>query len=451
MQRRAEFRTWLGAAVVIAVLGGLALVSLPAAEPVRGPAAGPGQPLGAVSPAPPVDRADATRTDAVNDLLRRRALAMANRDEAAFLATLDPRADETFVGNQRRLFENLAGVPFDEWSYRLRAEDALDVTDLPDRATAAPSDELWAPAVDLRYALRGGDLIATDRPMGYLFARHGDAWYLRSDNALDTLGRRTWRGPWDFAPSVVTTTEHGIVLSHPGSQPMVDRLVRELDSSVQAVSELWPTKWSQRVALMLPDSPGEMRALVGPDFPVESVVAVAVADRVDNATRTVAGQRVVLSPSGVRALSIASLRVVLRHEITHLAARADTVDGSPTWLLEGFADYVGYRDSGVTLAEGAPDLAKRVRQGDGPAALPEDRAFRSRGPDLDLAYQQSWSLARYVADRWGEKTLIEMYRVLAAAGPVSASETDDMLREVLGSDRATLVEGWQSYLREALK
>jgi hypothetical protein len=172
---------------------------------------------------------------------------------------------------------------------------------------------------------------------------------------------------------------------------------------------------------------------------------------VDNKTRTVAGQRVVLSPSGVRALSVASLRIVLRHEITHLAARADTVDGSPTWLLEGFADYVGYRDSGVTLAEGAPDLAKRVRQDGPPGALPEDRAFRSSGTDLDLAYQQSWSLARYVADRWGEQTLINLYRTLAGAGPVSATETDAMLRDVLGVDRAALVAGWQSYLREALK
>jgi hypothetical protein len=287
--------------------------------------------------------------------------------------------------------------------------------------------------------------------MGFLFARHGDAWYLRSDTALDNLGRRTWRGPWDFAPCVVTTTEHGIVLSHPGSQPMVDRLVRELDPSVRAVSALWPTPWSRRVALLLPDSPGEMRALVGPDFPVESVVAVAVADRVDNKTRTVAGQRVVLSPNGVRGLSIASLRIVLRHEITHLAARADTVDGSPTWLLEGFADWVGYRDSGVTLAEGAPDLAKQVREDGPPAGLPEDRAFRSGGADLDLAYQQSWSLARYVAETHGEGTLIAMYRELAAAGPVSATETDRMLRDVLGVDRAELVRGWRSYLEKALK
>ena len=190
-----------------------------------------------------------------------------------------------------------------------------------------------------------------------------------------------------------------------------------------------------------------MRALVGPDFPVESVVAVAVADRVDNASRTVTGQRVVLSPNGVRALSIPSLRVVLRHEITHLAARADTVDGSPIWLLEGFADYVGYRDSGVTLAEGAPDLAKRVRDEGPPTALPEDRAFRSSGSDLDLAYQQSWSLARFMADRRGEDKLVELYRKLAAVGPASARKTDDLLREVLGLDRAELVRDWQDYLR----
>jgi hypothetical protein len=441
-------RTWLGAAVAVAALAGLTLVSLPGADQATAPFGGPGRPMGAVSPAP---QADTTRTDAVTDLLDRRAKALVEHDEQAFLATLDPRADDAFVSTQRRLFQNVTGVPFDQWRYRVRPDETFDVTRLPDQFTSAPSDELWAPAVDLRYALRGGDVVPTERPMGYLFARHGDEWYLRSDTALDGQGRRTWRGPWDFAPCVVTTTEHGIVLSHPGNQPMVDRLVRELDPSVAAVSELWPTRWSQRVVVMLPDSPGEMRALVGPDFPVESVVAVAVADQVNNASRAVAGQRVVLSPNGVRGLSIASLRVVLRHEITHVAARADTVDGSPTWLLEGFADYVGYRDSGVTLAEGAPDLAKQVRDDGPPSALPEDRAFRGGGDDLDLAYQQSWSLARYVADTYGEDRLIEMYRELAAAGAVSATETDKMLRTVLGVDRADLVRGWQSYLRKALK
>lgn len=445
VQHRARVRTWLGAAVAVVVLGGIATVSIPGNALAPDTAGGPGRPMGAVTPA---HIGDATRADAVTGLLRRRAQAVLTHDEQSFLATVDPKADPTFLAAQRRLFTNLAGVPFDTWSYRLHADDTLDVSHLADKN---PADELWAPAVDLRYALHGADIIPTDRAMGYLFARHGDDWYLTSDTALDHLGRRTWRGPWDFAPCVVSATQDGIVLSHPGSEPMVDRLVRELDPSVDAVSAVWPTSWSKRVALMLPDTPGEMRALVGPDFPVESVVAVAVADRVDNKTRTVAGQRVVLSPSGIRALSVASLRIVLRHEITHLAARADTVDGSPTWLLEGFADYVGYRDSGVALAEGAPDLAKSVRQHGPPTALPEDRSFRSQGTQLDLAYQQSWSVARYIADRYGEAKLLAVYRKLAGAGPVSARDTDDMLRGVIGVDRGGLVAGWQTYLKDTLK
>ncbi|HEV7649659.1 MAG TPA: hypothetical protein VGP26_16055 [Actinophytocola sp.] len=449
MTRRVSLRTWLGGAVAVVLLGGLAFVALPGQEPFPAPP-GPGQPLGAATPAPPADEAARSRTDAVTDLLARRATAVRNHDERAFLATVDPAADKIFVANQRRLFQNLAKVPFTTWTYQLHADDTLDTDDLP-REVRAGADELWAPAVDLRYALRGGDVTPTNRALGYLFAQHDGAWYLRSDNALDRLGRHTWRGPWDFGPCQVTATRHGIVLSHPRNDQMVGRLVRELDPSVRAVGEVWPGKWSERVVLMLPDSAGEMKALVGPDFPVESVVAVAVADRVDNASRTVTGQRVVLSPNGVRALSIPSLRVVLRHEITHLAARAETVDGSPTWLLEGFADYVGYRDSGVSIAEGAPDLVKRVRDEGPPAALPEDRAFRTSGSDLDLAYQESWSLARFVAERYGEGRLVKLYRTLASVGPASAQKTDDLLREVLGMDRARLVGDWRNYLRTSLK
>jgi hypothetical protein len=250
---------------------------------------------------------------------------------------------------------------------------------------------------------------------------------------------------------VVITTNQGLVLAHPGNEAMAQRLSAELDASIAAVSAFWGTGWSQRVALLLPDSPDEMRALVGPGFPVESVVAVAVADRVDTGQRTVAGQRVVLSPLGSRALSVASLRVVLRHEILHVAARADTVDGSPLWLLEGFADYVGYRDSGITLPQGAPDLSEEVKRAGPPAGLPEDKDFRASGRDLDLAYQKAWSMARFVAERHSEPKLIELYRALASAGSASASQTDQILRQVLNTDRAGLVEAWRQFLRDTMK
>ncbi|SER37781.1 peptidase MA family metallohydrolase [Actinokineospora terrae] len=451
MATRARARAWLSAAVAALTLAGLTVASLPHA-PVEQPGqVGQAQPMGALPPPSESEQTAAVeRATAVDDLLHRRATAVVNRDEAAFTATLDPRADPAFLTEQRALFANLADIPLDTWSYLLRPDDTLDLTTLSAPA-ADPSAELWAPAVELRYGLRGIDQIPTTRPMGFLFAKRAGTWYLRSDSALTDLGRRSWRGPWDFGPCVVTPTEHGLVVAHRGSQPMVDRLVRELDSSVAAVSQVWGDNWPKKVALILPDSPVEMRALVGPDFPVESVVAVAIADRVDTARHTATGQRVVLSPTGARALSVASLRVVLKHEITHVAARAETVDGSPMWLLEGFADYVGYRDSGITLAQGAPDLAKRVRDSGPPAALPEDRDFRARDRSLDLAYQQAWSIARFLADRYGEPRLVDLYRELAGAGPISASDTDDLLRRVIGVDRAGLLKQWQSYLRATLR
>jgi hypothetical protein len=448
---RAGMRAWLGAAVAAAILGGLAVVTLPGDQPApasQGQATGVGRPLGAVTPAmPSTVTVDPARATAVTELLRGRADALLRRDEKAFLSSIDAYTDQDFIGRQRALFANLAGVPLNTWSYVLHPDDTLDVSSM---AATTGADELWAPSVDLRYALTGADLTPTDRSMGYLFARRGSTWYLRSDTALDELGRKTWRGPWDFGPCLVTPTGQGIVLYHPGSEPMADRLSHELDSSVASVTAVWGTGWSQRVALLLPDTPEEMRALVGQGFPVESVVAVAVADRVEIPRHVVVGQRVVLSPNGSRALSLASLRVVLRHEITHVAARADTVDGSPMWLLEGFADYVGYRDSGITLAQGAPNLVEVVKNGGPPQNLPEDKDFRGQGRDLDLAYQQAWSVAKFVSDRYGEPALIALYRKLAGAGSVSATQTDELLRAAIGLDRATLLAGWRQYLLDTL-
>ncbi|WP_258908102.1 hypothetical protein [Actinokineospora sp. UTMC 2448] len=447
MASRARVRAWLGAIVAVIAAAGVALVSLPGDESGPLGQSGQGRPMGAVPPAEP-SAVDVLRGDAVSALLERRASAVRDRDRQAFLATVDPQAEPWFREAQQDLFDNLDGVPLAHWSYAVDPADVLDLAGLPDADRTAT--ELWAPGVELHYALRGVDTVPTARDMGYLFARRGDAWYLHSDTALSELGRRTWRGPWDFAPCQVVATDAGLVLAHPGSQPMVDRLVRELDPAVRAVADVWGADWSGKVALILPDSPAEMRALVGPDFPVESVVAVATADRVDTAANLAVGQRVVLSPVGARALSVASLKVVLRHEITHVAARGRTVDGSPMWLLEGFADYVGYRDSGLTLAQGAPDLAALVRDTGAPPGLPDDRSFRARDKELDLAYQQAWSIARFLAERFGERELVELYRSVAGAGPVSAAETDSLLLAAVGLDRAALLDEWRGHLKEVL-
>ncbi|MFE2753975.1 hypothetical protein ACFXGA_18450 [Actinosynnema sp. NPDC059335] len=415
-------RVVLAALVAVTFLAGLVTAVAPAI---------PSGPSASAHPAA------TSRADAVRSLLDRRARAVLERDEAAFTADLDPSADAAFRQRQRDLFHNLAEVPLAGWAYGLAGETDVSALDLP------AADEVWAPGVRLSYRLRGVDAEPSGQDLAYLFTRRGDRWYLHSDTALEPLGKRTWRGPWDFGPCRVLTGAGGFVLSHPGGEALAARVLAELDGAVAAVTEVWGPAWSRQVAVLVPASPDEMVALVGPGFATGSIAGVAVADRVDRGTRTARGQRVVLNPGSAGALSPLALRVLLRHEITHVAARGETVDGAPMWVLEGFADYVGYRRSDVPLAKGAPLLAARVREGL-PSALPSDADFR--GGAMELAYQQAWSLNLYLASWLGEPGLVALYRRLAR---VRASEVDSVLLEVTGRDAAALVRGWQEFLRRS--
>ncbi|WP_053718757.1 hypothetical protein [Saccharothrix sp. NRRL B-16348] len=419
-----RFRFVLAALVAVTFLAGLVTAVAPAT-----PSAPPAS----------ADTAATSRADAVRALLDRRARAVLDRDETAFTADLDPHADAGFRQRQRDLFRNLAAVPLAEWEYGRVDPAGADLSglDLP------AADEVWAPDVRLSYRLGGVDVEPSSQGMAYLFTRRDGRWYLNSDTALEPLGKRTWRGPWDFGPSHVLTGTGGFVLSHPGGEVLAARVLAELDGAVTAVTEVWGQAWARQVAVLIPASPAEMVALVGPGFATGAIAGVAVADRVDPDTHTARGQRVVLNPDSAGALSPLALRVLLRHEITHIAARGETVDGAPMWVLEGFADYVGYRRSDVPPPKAAPLLAARVRQSL-PSALPSDADFRGAG--MELAYQQAWSVNLYLASSLGEPGLVALYRRLAR---VRASEVDGVLLEATGGDTAALVRGWQEFLRRS--
>ncbi|MGP4017233.1 basic secretory protein-like protein [Saccharopolyspora sp. 5N708] len=423
-----KFRGWLAAGAAGAVLAGVTAISLPASESPPGSVHITGQTGLAFSAQPP--------EVAVRNLLEQRAAAVRAGDEAAFVATVDPKAPHDFQQRQHELFRNLATIPVTEWSYELDATTGS-------RPPMPEADETWAPPVELRYALAGVDSVPTQRPLGYVFARRGGSWYLTDD---ETAERTTWRGPWNFGPCQVERTANGLIIGH--QRESVERVSRQLDAAVADVTEVWGPGWSQQVGVLLPESQEELRSLVGPQFAVDGIAAVAVADRVNTATRRVEGPRVVLNPKTANQLSDIALRVVLRHEITHIAARADTVDGAPMWMLEGFADYVGYRNSGVAPKDIAPDLVRHVREAGPPAKLPEDGEFHQAGRRLDLAYQQSWSVIHYLAERLGEPRVVELYRRVAATNDQTAA--DRAVREVTGQTTQQLIAAWGTQLPRTL-
>ena len=431
MTGAARFRAWLVAAIAATLLGGVVLL---VGQPTTGPVlSAPAKSGPAGQGAPLAQTGDA----AVTALLRSRAAAVLHRDREAFLAEIDPRATPQFRDAQAAMFDNLADVPLSVWSYDL---DPADVVTVP--KGSFPAEELWAPEVQLNYALAGVDRDPTSKPMGFLFSRHGTQWFLASDTLTS---RNTWRGPWDFGPVAATRTKSGLVLAHPDNAELAKRIAAELDADVKAVSEVWDQPWSREVAVLVPSSDDEMKAFVGPEFAVDAIAAVAVADRVDNGRHTAIGQRVVLSPGNAEQMPPSSLTVVLRHEMTHIAARGYTVDGTPMWMLEGFANYVGYRDSGIPMDVAAADVADLERNGKPPTDLPADADFAAGGDKINLAYDEAWTLTSFIADTFGQHALVTLY--LRVAGGSPTADLGQQLHDVLGLDKAGLVAGWQDYLR----
>ncbi|MTE14037.1 peptidase MA family metallohydrolase [Nocardia aurantiaca] len=237
----------------------------------------------------------------------------------------------------------------------------------------------------------------------------------------------------------------GIVLGHSGQRADIDVLAGELAASTAAVTSLWGADWNQAPVVVVASSPSEFAALthaVG-DVPVE-VAASTVADPFRPGAQ-LTGQRVVFGPESGRRLGADTLRSVLRHELTHMASRAVTVDGSPMWMLEGFAEYSAHRALRHPITQIAPTLTARARAGDLPADLPPDAMFEPASGTASLAYEQGWSVCAFIADRYGDPELVDLYRQLAS-GPKDRSAVDTALRAILGASYQDLIAQWRAWL-----
>ena len=210
---------------------------------------------------------------------------------------------------------------------------------------------------------------------------------------------------------------------HPDDEALARLLNETADSAVAAVSAVWGTGWSRRVVLIVPDSRDEMRAIVGA---VESgdVAAQTVADQDDPST----GLRVVLNPAELSHLSTVGLRIVLRHEITHVATWSMSSESMPTWLIEGFADYVANLHSGQPVAVAAAELHTEVRAGKLPAGLPTDADFTSGAVPEAQVYEEAWLACRLIASLAGQNGLVRFYRQVARSAQATRRPRRPLMR-----------------------
>jgi hypothetical protein len=379
------------------------------------------------------------RRTAVAQLLKERGDAVRTKDKAAFLALIDPTA-ESFRAQQSELFDRLAKLPFADWSYEL----AGDGPDLPsDRALQLPRGTAIVRA-RLTYQIGDGGS-PVEREQYLTVVPRGGHWLLAGNDDAAATGLQTERDIWDLGPVQVVRGTSSLVLGDAPKKELT-RLSDEADRGVRDVSGVWKGEWSRHPLIVVPKSQEDMATLIGSDGKGLSQIAAVTTGAFESGLSR--GDRIVVNPAAWRTLGPLGRRVVLAHEMTHLATRAVTVEQVPIWLSEGFADYVAYKAVNVPTNVVAGDVLDDVRKKKGPKALPDDNDFDAARGDIAAAYEGAWLACRMIAEKYGQPELIQLYASLAdSKSPPPGGD----IKATLGITEQALVKQWLGYMASRAK
>lgn len=213
---------------------------------------------------------------------------------------------------------------------------------------------------------------------------------------------------------------------------LLTRIAGDIGDAVGAVEKFWGTDWDHEIVVIATGSQPQFLAQAGldPTGDWQDIAAVSVADHVDIAHHRASGQRIVFAP-GAAAMTDRSLRIVLTHELFHLAARADTAPDAPRWLVEGVADFVARPPEPLPPGAAAD------------TALPTDAALDAAGPQRAQGYDRAWWFARFVADSYGVDALRRLY--VEACGP-GHRDFVTAVHRALGIGDAELRARWAQWL-----
>lgn len=225
-------------------------------------------------------------------------------------------------------------------------------------------------------------------------------------------------------PSRAVTLPNGrtaqlIDLGAPGGTALLDRISTELPGAADAVTAFWGPHWARDVVIVVTGSQEQFAALAGGGT---DVAATTTADRI-------------MFAPGTAAINAADLRMVLRHELFHYAARPDTAADAPTWLTEGVADFVARGVTAQSPANTSGAISAALR-----GQLPTDAELAHAGPGRSTAYDRAWSLASYIADTYGADRLRALYLEACGHGHPDVATA---VQNVLGLQLPALLTGWR--------
>jgi hypothetical protein len=350
------------------------------------------------------------------------ALKSGDADAASSLAVDDARS------NVSALLANVHTLDLTDLSMRLvDDETALSASDR-DRY----GDQAWAGTVELAYRVNGWDDNPSRLETRFVFDSVGGRALIAGLGGGDdrtplwTTGRVTKLV--DGRALVITTAKDGGRYLDLARQALVD------------VGKVLP-RWHGRLVVEAPATEEQLdQALAAPEEQYANIAAVTTT--VDGSLAPGAPVHVFLNPKVFDQLGPRGAQVVLSHETTHVATDA-TFDQVPTWLLEGFADYVALAHAGIPVDTAASQILARIRKDGPPDHLPTAAELDPTANGLGATYEEAWLATRFIGREYGEDKLVAFYRKVSAGEAVG-----DAFRGLLGTTEEAFVKRWRADLRD---
>jgi hypothetical protein len=197
--------------------------------------------------------------------------------------------------------------------------------------------------------------------------------------------------------------------------------------------------WRGGLVVEVPASQDALDAALGAARGAYAGIA-AVTTTVDGSRSRRSPSHVFVNPQVFGPLRARGAQVVITHEATHIATDAAN-STAPTWLVEGFADYVALRSQPLPLATTAATISSFVRRHGVPRTLPSDTDFAAGSPHLEARYESAWLACRMLADDAGTPALVGLYRAVDEGASVATA-----LRRYVGLTPAAFVRQWRGVL-----
>jgi hypothetical protein len=326
--------------------------------------------------------------------------------------------------------EVLSGIARNAESLDLREVGARYV----DQVGTVAADGTWSGVAELTWQLAGVDSAASRADVVVTFAPDDDGLGIVGFDAVDAS--RRGRVPLWLRGLLSVARAKDVLVLVDGDQSSADAVARRVVRGIEVVQRMLPD-WHSPVVVVVPASAGDLDETLGAQPGTYAGIAAVTAPAGGDADGPV---HVFINPEVTAGLRRAGAQVVMSHELVHVATDAAR-SGFEPWLLEGFADYVALRDTGLPDRTTLGRAIESSRRDGVPGALPTAADFDTRAGDLQARYEQAWLACRIIAERVGEQGLVDVYDAASKGEPLGT-----VLRRA-GLPLEELTGAWRDRLR----